>query len=838
MNDVPSQPGTDLDSILARLSSSDERIKAEVAERALAEQALRASERRLRTALCAANVGIWDIDLATGQMFTSANLSGVLGFEVGNSIRNGFRQLHPDDRQRVHAHYTRATRGEEFFDLEYRCIHPQTGEIVWLRSRGHLVPDGDGGPGNYMGVTQNVTDRKRRESNTNFLAELDMELDGLRVETDIMRTAASRIARQIGCDNVAFTEVDDAVDTAEVLYVLNPSPRASPDHVYRIADFLSAGYLADLRAGRMVVVDDVTLDPRTAEHAGAFTAHNVVSDIESPFLSDGRWRFHLSVLRARAHDWRRDEIELVRDLTVRLWLRLERARAEAELRATERGMQLATSAGHVYAWRINLANKRLTLGENLPRMLDFDPPLSAEEFFRLVHPDDRERTIAAYEATVSDEAPLDIEYRFLHPRTGETLWLSSEGNVLPAPDGAPQWLVGVTVDVTRRKRAEEALRDADRRKDEFLATLAHELRNPLAPLRNGIEILRRTSAGNETAVRVQALMERQVETMSRLVDDLLEVARISRGNIELRCEPVDLPSVVHNAIETSRPLIERAGHEVTVSLPFASLPLRADPLRLAQILSNLINNAAKYTDPGGHIEIAARSDGDEVEISVSDNGIGIPEDMLPQVFELFAQVDRTCGRTQGGLGIGLSLVRRLVELHGGSVTAHSAGLGKGSRFVLRLPLEPAGSIVQQAPASPATQPRAAVTLCRTLVVDDNHDSADSLHTMLTLMGAETEVAYDGASALQVGERFHPDAILLDIGMPGIDGYELARRIREHPTLHGVRLIALTGWGQQEDRLRSREAGIDHHLLKPVDVQALEQLLDCSAVEGHEHPRAA
>lgn len=826
--------GKNLEQALADLSASNVRLQAEVAERAGAEEALRISEERLRLALCAADVGTWDVDVDSGHLIGSPNIADVVGFDAGGSVKAWFRHLHPEDRERVHEQYSRASSGEDFFDLEYRLLHPHTGEVVWLRSKGHLV--GARRHGRYMGVTQNVTARKRREANTTFLAVLDSEFALLADAQDIMRIATQRIASHLGATNVAFLEIDRSGDAATLLDSLTVSPAAPPDRRYRVEDFLSEAYVADLRAGRLVVVDDVRTDPRTAATAATFLAHGVAADIESPFLSDGRWRFHLSIVHSEPHAWQADEVDLVRDLTVRVWLRLERARAESQLRASEQGMQLVTSAGHVYPWRIDLASERVTVAENLPRLLDFEPPLTPEEFFLRVHPEDRERVIVEYQRASRESGSLEIEYRFMHPRTGKTLWLCSEGSVLRNRAGVATSLVGVTVDITRRKRAEKALRAANRRKDEFLATLAHELRNPLAPLRNSIEILRRCGDAGPTVAQVRTMMERQVDTMTRLVDDLLEVARISRGNIDLRQEAVDLPTVIHNAIETSRPLIERAGHELTVSLPFAPLPLRADPVRLAQVLSNLLSNAAKYTDPGGHIEIFARQDGDTVVLTVRDNGIGIPAEMLPHVFELFSQVDRSCGRTQGGLGIGLSLVERLVQLHGGTVTAHSGGPGKGSEFTVRLPLAEARSF----PAPPPEAPAAGVAeppprqLYRTLIVDDNHDAADSLNTMLSLMGAESAVAYDGPSALELGERFRPEAILLDIGMPGMDGYEVARRIRQHPELRKARLIALTGWGQPEDRHRAKQAGIDHHLLKPVDTAALEDLLDRTRAHDRTH----
>ncbi len=367
-------------------------------------------------------------------------------------------------------------------------------------------------------------------------------------------------------------------------------------------------------------------------------------------------------------------------------------------------------------------------------------------------------------------------------------------------------------------------READRRKDEFLAILAHELRNPLAPIRNSLHILRLGARNDPTAERVTEMMERQVNHMVRLVDDLMEVSRITRGKIELRKEPVEVAAVVRSAVETSRPLIEAAGHQLTVAVPPEPLTLEGDPVRLAQVFANLLNNAAKYTEDGGRICLTVRREGgDAIAVSVRDTGIGISADMLPRVFELFTQVDRSTRRAQGGLGIGLTLVKSLVEMHGGSVEARSDGRGKGSEFVVRLPLAAAPRRAG-APAPEEEGPSAVLVLRRVLVVDDNRDAAESLAMLLKLLGSEVHVAYDGPGALEALRTYRPSVVLLDIGMPGMDGHEVARRIRRQPELQDVTLIALTGWGQEEDRRRSQEAGFDYHLIKPVDVGALETLL--------------
>ncbi len=364
-----------------------------------------------------------------------------------------------------------------------------------------------------------------------------------------------------------------------------------------------------------------------------------------------------------------------------------------------------------------------------------------------------------------------------------------------------------------------ALREADRRKDDFLATLAHELRNPLAPLRNALQIMKLSDNGGGAA-NVREMMERQLQQMVRLVDDLLDVSRITKGKIELRKERLALATVVQSAQEISRPLIETARHELTVNLPSEPLLVDGDLTRLAQVLSNLLNNAAKYTPEGGRIWLTVERDGSEAVMQVRDNGTGIPADMLPRIWEIFTQVDRTLERSQGGLGIGLSLVRRLVEMHGGSVDGFSEGVGRGSTFTVRLPLALVEPVRQQAEGQQAE----ASGRRRILVVDDNVDSAKTLAMLLQLTGNEVRTAHDGPSALEVAAAYVPDVVLLDIGLPGMSGLDVARRMREMPRLRDTMLIAQTGWGQQEDRRRSEEAGFDAHLVKPVDPAVLMKLL--------------
>jgi signal transduction histidine kinase len=376
------------------------------------------------------------------------------------------------------------------------------------------------------------------------------------------------------------------------------------------------------------------------------------------------------------------------------------------------------------------------------------------------------------------------------------------------------------------KAHSDALEEADRRKDEFLATLAHELRNPLAPVRHGLDILRK-SPDSKDAVEIREMMDRQLVHLVRLIDDLLDVSRVSQGKIELRKERIKAADVLHSALESSRPLIDSAGHSLTIDVPPEPIWLDADLTRLAQVVGNLLNNAAKYTPEGGRIGLSLRTDGADAVIAVSDNGLGIPADMQSKVFQLFAQVENHMDRARGGLGIGLALVKQLVAMHDGSVSAESAGTGQGSVFTVRIPLA-ASNMETQSEAEPLAVQPALTRPLKVLVVDDNLMVAQTVGWMLEEIGHQYHVVHDGRQALEAAREFRPDAILLDIGLPGMDGYAVCRAFRQDDLLKDTLIIAQTGWGQGRDKALASEAGFDHHLVKPVAYEELERLLASTA----------
>jgi PAS domain S-box-containing protein len=448
-------------------------------------------------------------------------------------------------------------------------------------------------------------------------------------------------------------------------------------------------------------------------------------------------------------------------------------------------------------------------------------------------PEDQPRIMQEFFPSVLETGHGEIEVRFRHFKTGEAHWMAYKVLTLPGADGRPVAFATVSQDVTERKRLEDSLRrvagelsEADRRKNEFLAMLAHELRNPLAPIANAVRVLR-LGDGDERSVReASEMLERQVGLMVRLVDDLLDMSRITRGKIELRKRRVELAPIIGQAVEATRALYKSMNHELTVTLPPQPVYLYADSTRLTQVVGNLLNNACKFTGKGGHVWLTVEYEGAQAIIRVRDNGIGIAAQQIPQLFDMFTQVDTSPERSQDGLGIGLTLVKSLVEMHDGTVEARSDGLGRGSEFVVHLPtlVEASEPLSEKTVDEEAVSEPAQALRRRILVVDDNEDAAEWLATLLNLTGHETYVARDGVEAIRAAERLLPDVVLLDIGLPALDGYEVCRRIREQPWGRDLVLVAVTGWGQEEDRQKSREAGFDRHLIKPVDDQVIMSLL--------------
>ena len=543
------------------------------------------------------------------------------------------------------------------------------------------------------------------------------------------------------------------------------------------------------------------------------------------------------------HHFTADEIETAEQIAGYVALSLEHHRLAVALKeqlASERDLRrhaeesqsrlhIALAAGQMGTWELDYAKGRSFWSEELERMHGLEPGTfdgTVETVLKLVHPLDVER-FAKLLSSCTPEVGSDHQVEFRMVRAdGATRWLASRGRLLLDADGKPARIVGVCSDITDLKRMAEAANEADHRKDEFLATLAHELRNPLAAARTAVAVIQKANGDTTAVIENCTVMERQLRQLTRLVDDLLDVADITRRGLPLAKTRIELAAIVRMAIEQSRPLVEEGGQELSVRLPVEAIMLDADPARLVQVLTNLLSNAAKYTPRGGSIELSVEREGHELRLSVKDSGIGIPTEKLESVFEMFGQLDRSLEKGYTGLGIGLALARTLVAKHGGRIKAHSEGLGKGSEFSVWLPLAEA-TPSPRVLIDPAERPHN-TTGCRVLMVDDNRDVAVAMSRLIRLLGHEVRVALNGAEAIRIAEEMKPDVVLLDIAMPEMNGYEVARMLRSQPIGALMTLVAVTGWGREHDQRRSMEAGFDRHMTKPVDPLVLETFLESIA----------
>ncbi|MHB8873506.1 MAG: hybrid sensor histidine kinase/response regulator, partial [Myxococcaceae bacterium] len=512
----------------------------------------------------------------------------------------------------------------------------------------------------------------------------------------------------------------------------------------------------------------------------------------------------------------------------------KRRRAEEALRRSEAVLAQAGEMASLGAWWIDYSNlddlnaNPLHWSPEVFRIFGYRPDeveVSIALFFERVHPDDRSRIEEAVARALAARSSYSLEHRIVRPDgTERVVWEHGEGVFDDA--GRPRRLIGAVQDITERKQAEEALHEADRRKNEFLGVLSHELRNPLTPIRNSLYILDRVAPGGEQARRAHSVIDRQVRHLTRLVDDLLDVTRISSGKVRLQRKRLDLADALRRIVDDHRTLLE--DRDVTVALPDSAVWIDGDAARLAQVVGNLLSNAAKFTPVDGKVSVSLTRVGDRAVLEVADTGLGIDPETLGKLFEPFAQADRSLDRSRGGLGLGLALVKGMVELHGGEVSAHSDGPGRGARFTVKLPLAERGAVAQ-----PFLQPPdAARRKRRVLVIEDNIDAAHSLSEALELSGHHVAVAYDGGAGLAKAIGFRPEIVICDIGLPGgMDGYAVARALRRDSVTASAYLVALTGYAQPDDQRRALNAGFDAHLAKPPDLAALDRLLEHASVHG-------
>ncbi|MBC7601575.1 MAG: response regulator [Ramlibacter sp.] len=673
----------------------------------------------------------------------------------------------------------------------------------------------------YMGVERSRAEAALRASEDRkaFLLSLSDSLRPLRDPLEVQRVAVAALGLHLKVNRALYFEVQADGDTVRTGPAYLDGVAALPP-LQRMSDF--GEVTAQYRRNESSVAHDVLADPLLGPAVtDRYAAIDVRAGIGVPLLKEGRVVSVIGVHQAKPRTWTATDVSLIEAVAERTWEAVERARAEAALRESEALMQALIEnlpGGAVFVVdqdlryliaegeAITVAGLKSSdfLGKSIREALQEDLVSEYEPFFR--------------------KALAGEHFEHEH-KSHEHVYLT-RGVPLRTAGGEVYAVLAASFDITARKRAEGESREADKRKDEFLAMLAHELRNPLAAIGNATQLMKYLTHDDATVQRPREVIERQLQQLTRLVDDLLDMSRLTWSKINLQQETLSLATMLQRAVEASRPLIDARGHQLTITLPPLSTQVVGDSTRLVQVFGNLLNNAAKYTDTGGHIALHTAVGAEEAIIRVRDNGCGLSASLLPHVFELFTQAGRSLDRSQGGLGVGLALVRSLVKMHGGEVEAHSAGLGQGSEFVVRLPLACSGDALEHTSAKNVTDATTTIApRLKVLVVEDNADAAEMLVLILRHKGDDVRLARDGPTALEAARDFQPQVVLCDLGLPGLSGFEVAARLREQPECRGTLLVALSGYGRDEDRRQSQSAGFDHHLTKPVDPEVLAALID-------------
>lgn len=776
-------------SILNLSNDHEEAATSQPELQALAEE-LRTRIERYELLAAGTSDAIWDWDVQSHRVFYSPRwkeLRGLAADAVSDDESEWVSRIHPEDLPRVmtavEAHFEGKT---DVFCEEYR-VQCKDGSWIWILDRGIAVRNEQGQVTRMAGSESDITARKRMEA--------------------VLRQREQRLRWALQAAGGGAWEWDLRSGLAwwsNEMYALWGVEPGTPMRLEGSLD---------------------VIDPRDRESVRATVEEAIAG--QGDYHCEFRIRHPACGVRWMASDGRvicGDDGEAVALLGLTLDI-TERKDAVIALGASEAHLRQLADAMPQLVWTgradgtLDYYNSRVQEYAGIERMAD-----GTWSWQLVLHPDDREPTVAAWQHAVATGEVYQFEHR-IRMADGSLRWHLSRAVPIADESGTVLKWFGTATDIDEVKRAQEVLQEADRCKNDFLATLSHELRNPLAPIRNAVEILKARRPTDSTERAALDIIDRQLGHMTRLVDDLLDVGRISRGDLPLSREPVALGAILDQALEAARPHVEHAGHELVVSLPERPVMLDADPVRLAQVFSNLLNNACKYTPRGGTIRLSAELEADEVLVRVTDNGIGIEAEDVPRLFEMFSQLGERTGEGQIGLGVGLSLARSLVQMHGGRIEISSEGHGKGSELVVRLPTHPESAVAGRT-AEPAREEdrRPRSSSLRVLLADDSKDIVDSLAMLLSLNGYRVEKAYDGLEAVAAAERCRADVILLDIGMPGLDGYHACERIRQSPGGADARIFALTGWGQDDDRRMAAAAGFDDLLIKPVDPTALMRLL--------------
>ena len=735
--------------------------------------------------------------------------------------------FHADDREIACALWEQAVRCQQNLSLEVR-LRRSDGALRWHLVQANPVLDDAGQVVKWMGACMDVHNvRESRDLNA-FLLKLATDFARIDNPHQLLCTAMVCLRERLDAAQVALTELDHVRGEAVVLL----QGRGEAANL-QVANLNISGYdelTTDARQGLMTVVRDLHREDTAAArlYDGWYGLDDVRAIVSAPLLQGGCLVASLSVVEDTPRNWTAAEVELTKRVAEIVWPALEKVRSDRALAVSEQRLRLAQTVAQIGTWELEPEAGTAFFSPEGFELFGLAPesPELYRQWTSRIDPRDSE-ALPALIAECRSSGSARTEYRYRHPKRGLRWIYCRAGRI---QDAGHNFLVGISLDITERRQAEEALQDVNQRKDEFLAMLAHELRNPLASIRNATRMLRVHSQQLPELDWARRIIDRQTSHLVRLVDDLLDVSRMIRGKIVLKKANIDLSELVQHALETSEPLIRDRHHRLHVHLPAEPVAIEGDLTRLAQVLANLLNNAAKYTDEGGDIWLEAWQRDGQATLRVRDSGPGISLSLLPHVFDLFTQAERTLDRSQGGLGIGLTLVKLLVEMHGGSVEARNSDGGHGAEFTVHLPAgairidgaEPAGA-GQAASATVRASPARAAPM-KILVVDDNVDAADSIALLLSIDGFEARSVHSAMSALDIVSSFGPDVLLLDIGLPVMNGYELAERLRTHIPVERMKIVALSGYGQPSDRERATRAGFDDYLVKPVEPAVLSGYL--------------
>jgi PAS domain S-box-containing protein len=802
----------------------------EAEERKAVEAALRISEERFRSLVLATSQVLWSAapdgrvieDSPSWREFTGQTYEQWKDFGWLDAI-------HPEDREQVEKVWKESVANRRLYEIRYRVLRAD-GEYRWTEARGVPIFNPDGSLREWMGANTDITEAVRAEEVLKLSEERLRFFDRLNETTRlaedshaIMSETTRLLGEYLQATRCVYADVEPDNNHVSIRDNWMADGAISTVGAYSLDSF-GPRIAAELREGRTLVIRDANNELGPSGGADMLGMIEVRALIACPLVKKGKLVAVLAMHQNGPRDWSANEVGLVEEVAQRSWAHIERVRMTEALRRSEAHLSSLFKQNGAGIAEADLEGRLVQVNERFCQMLQrTHEELIGKNLRELIHPDDVAENLALFTKHLEDGESFEIDSRYLLPK-GRTLWASKSVAPIRIEEGKPiQSMVAVVRDITDRKRVEEELLKADRRKDDFLAMLAHELRNPLAPIRAAAELMEMMQLDEARLKQTSQIIARQVRHMTGLVDDLLDVSRVTRGLVTVEKSPQDLKSIVSNAVEQVRPLIEKHHHHLSMDLAREPGHVAGDQKRLVQVLTNLLNNAAKYTPEGGNIHLKMDVTDEWVILSVRDDGIGIGEDLKPHVFDLFAQAKRSSDRSQGGLGVGLALVKSLVELHGGTVTCSSEGLHKGSEFKVTLPrlLEQIGSSEHRKAnrAVPAPEKR-----LRVLVVDDNADAAHMLAMFLEASGHQVLIEHESHRALERAAKEAPDVCVLDIGLPDMDGNELARRLRsQRETAHSL-LIAVTGYGQEQDRENTRAAGFKHHFVKPIDSAKLAGLL--------------